>query len=567
MADEAKPGSWMDRAVELPFPDATKSRSEGRDSGDGPRGPRREAEVRPLRPPVAPEEPDPAAGSPRPAGEDRPVGAGSPLDGPGESDALLEAGLEELREEALRWGREDAEVGVPELDVAGRCESERRLLDRARSLYDRWKAAEHRRLDDLAGVIEERIHAIQSRLVLSLDRLERVTNELVRLKARVAKRRWEVSEELKGEREIRSEGLSTRVYVSAIVFLGSVEFFANAPVFSALLPRDPLSDRQMRLVTETTQGWLAGAERVIAHIIFRPDAALLAAGVVTFLCVLAHFFGHSLRDLVVKRDRQVRREAVASRSPLENIIPMVLTGIGLALVLSVLFEARTTLGEVGRSQYKDDMAAVQDLRRQAALMRSDGDLLAANQKTNQADDMQTAAEDLRDYATSMSRMSFPILLLNMTLVLCALTAAYFHRRDGRRERFDESPYEDERHALIERGEDLAEQAAGELADLSRAIRRLRSTARSRPAEDWHSVVRRLEAAVGLYRTENGRVRERDPRSLPAFSEPPSLGVDPERAAGQSFQMIPVDEYVAERDRLAGRFQDIRERFLGEALAG
>ena len=74
----------------------------------------------------------------------------------------------------------------------------------------------------------------------------------------------------------------------------------------------------------------------------RPDAALLAAGVVTFLCVLGHFFGRSMRDLVTHREQQLRRDTVTGRSPLEHVIPMVLTGAGLALVIAVLFEARVT---------------------------------------------------------------------------------------------------------------------------------------------------------------------------------------------------------------------------------
>jgi hypothetical protein len=563
MPDDPRPGSWQDRARDLEFRGPLNDQEEEQLSL---KPARHEAEVTPLHPEMRSEarEAEPLQ---RGAGTSGAAGPADPSAEEARPSDILETGLEALRDEALRLARADAEAGVPEADVTGSPESERHLIERARALFARWKAQEHRRMDELVGEIEEHVASVQARLALGIDRFERVTNELIRLKARMAKRRWEVSEELAAEKEVRSEGLSTRVYVGAIAFLGSVEFFANAPVFSALLPRDPLSDRQMRLVTESSQGWLAGAERVMAHILFRPDAALLAAGVVTFLCVLAHFFGHSLRDLVVKRDRRVRREAVAAKSPLENVIPMVLTGIGLALVLSVLFEARMTLGEVGRSQYTQDMSAVQDLRRQAALMRSDGDLLAANQKTNQADDMQQAAEDLRDYATSMSRMSFPILLLNTTLVLCALSAAYFHRRDARRERFDDLPYEDERHALVDKGETLAEEASEHLADLGRSVRQLRSRLRSRTAEDWQSAAHHLEATVALYRAENGRSRGLDPRTLPAFAEPVSLGIDPEQVAREMNGLVSIEDHEAERDRLASRFREARERFLEEALAG
>ena len=84
----------------------------------------------------------------------------------------------------------------------------------------------------------------------------------------------------------------------AIAFLGLVEFFANAPVFSALLPRDPLSEEQIRLLAEGSHGEVgpSGFGRVISHIVLKADAALLAGGWWCSLCVLAHFFGHSLRS-------------------------------------------------------------------------------------------------------------------------------------------------------------------------------------------------------------------------------------------------------------------------------
>ena len=58
-------------------------------------------------------------------------------------------------------------------------------------------------------------------------------------------------------------------------------------------------------------------------------------------------------------------------------------------------------------------------------------------------------------------MSFPILLLNLTLVLCAIAAAYFHRRDARTEKFNEDAFEDDRTLLVNE----AEKTAGEVSVL------------------------------------------------------------------------------------------------------
>jgi hypothetical protein len=320
-----------------------------------------------------------------------------------QQEDALDEGIGRLREEAQRVARIDADAGVPQVDVEGRSESEAELVQRCQAFFERWQSHERRRVDDVIATNEEEISEKLGLSSIAIDRFERLTNDIIRLKARVSTRRLEVARELSQSDETSKErGIPTKVYLAAIGFLGLVEFFANAPVFGALLPRDPLTERQIRLVAETSEGWFAGAQRVFAQLILRPDAALLAAGVVTFLCVLAHFFGHSLRDFVVKRDREAKRHAVTSRSVTENVVPMILGGTGLVLVLAVLFVARVKLGEVGEEQYQQDIAVVEELRRNAGWLRVDGDLLAANEQANRADDMEAAATELREYAASMS---------------------------------------------------------------------------------------------------------------------------------------------------------------------
>lgn len=533
-------------------------------------GPEREAPRAdvPARPAwldrVAPAEGDGARGNGREARLLEPGSLGDDA-----SDAT-DLAVERFREEAVRVARQDAESDVPSLEVEGRAHSEEELRDRARAFFERWKSRARNRTDTLIAEQEEEISERLGRASLLLDRFERITNDLVRLRARLSLRRQEVNESL-GEEEgkkSRPRGLSTRIYLLAIGFLGVVEFFANAPVFSSLLPRDPLTERQIRLVTETSEGWLAGVERVVAHLILRPDAALLAAGVVTFLCVLAHFFGHSLRDLVIQKDRTSSTETVSSRSAAESVVPMVLSGLGLVLVLGVLYEARITLGNVGEERYQQDMVVVENLRNEAGWARVDGDLLESNDLENRAEDTETAAARLREYALSMSRLSFPILLLNLTLVLCAISAAYFHRRDRRREYFDESPFEEQRRALVSSAEETAERVSELLSTSVRHIRELRTMVAAQPLRRWRSVVHQLEAAISLYRTENGRLRGLDPRSVPAFTEPVKLdlALDPETAEGVRGMQDP-DEYYREWKGLKARFEKARRAFHDEVVAG
>lgn len=477
----------------------------------------------------------------------------------------MDRALGELRAEARHAARIDGEQGIPSRHDTHPPASEVELRERCRAYFERWLHDRKRETLEAVSVAEERAAEKLGRISLGIDRFQRITNEMIRLKARYSVRRDEVTRELASEGKHRPRGIPTKVYALALVFLGLVEFFANAPVFAALLPRDPLTERQIRVLTEMSEGWFAGAERVLAQLVFRPDAALLAAGVITFLCVLAHFFGSSLRELVMQREVKDRRYTVQGRSALENAVPLVLTSIGLILVLGVLYQSRIDLGEVGEERYVQDMAQVEELRREAGWLRVDGELLAANDLTNRGDDLQAAAVELREYSYSMARMSFPILLLNLTLVLCAISAAYFHRRDARREHFNETPFEEDRRNQIETAEEVASDTSKLLAEVGRDIRGLTNLTAMGPGDGWRSVAHQLEAVITLYRVENGRVQGVEPRSLPAFAGPPGLDLNPPESGMGLVTRSPAD-YEEERAALARRFEEVRVRFNEESAA-
>jgi len=477
---------------------------------------------------------------------------------------LMEDGIRRLREDAIRMAREDAASGVPDPQRPEPAESENDLRERCRAFIQRLRNLERRRMVQDVGKLEEQVTETIPQIALGLDRFERMSNDMIRLRVRKEGRKREVVSELGDGRNARERGIPTKVYLVAIAFLGLVEFFANAPVFSALLPRDPLTERQIRILSETSLGWFAGVERVVAHLLLRPDAALLAAGVITFLCVLGHFFGHSLRELVIHQDHRAKRDLVSSRSALESVVPLVITGVGLALVLGVLFEARIMLGTVGAERYTQDLAQIEELRREAGWLRVDGNLLEANDLTNRAEDMESVALELREYSSSMSRMSFPILLLNLTLVLCAIAAAYFHRRDARAEKFNDDAFEEERVRLVDAAEKAAGEVSGLMAELVRDTRRLKSAIMAGGALEWQAAVPQLEAVVALYRAENGRARGVDPRQIRAFQSPIALTLDFVEPNGDQMALRSPEEYDRERAALQRRFEELRARFNEEA---
>jgi len=483
-----------------------------------------------------------------------------------------------LRTAALEMARRDAEAGLPALDADGRSESEQELRDRSQALFSDWSARQRDRLNSLVSETEGRITEAGGEVALNIDRFDRATTELFRLKKRQEVNRSLVESTLdrqaiaQGETEAliesqeeksESRAFKTHWYALAIGFLGVVEFLANAPVFGALLPRDPLTEQQIRFVAETSEGWAAGFQRVVSQFILRPDAALLAAGVVTFLCVLAHFFGHSLRRLLMHKSATQSGETIRNRSASEYVVPMVLSGLGLALVLGVLFEARVTLGEVATDRFAQDSSKIEELRRTASWLRVDGNLVAANEQANRADDLEALAKEQREYAASMSGLSFPIFLLNTTLVLVAISAAYFHMRDPRRDRFNELPWERQRRDLVELGDSVQQRIVEGQGQLVRRIGELKSLLTEKPLKEAPALAHQLEATIVAYRAENGRLRGLDTREIPAFAEPVRLELEVD-AQAPHLQMRDADGYEEDRRELVNRFEEIRGRFTREA---
>lgn len=542
--------------------EGTRATGDGVGSGARDEAPKRPA-ARPRPPKRAPARPNEASARqarPRTEAVLPPSGEAAGRREPGTPLDAFEAGVARLQREAARLASGDAESDVPRLNVEGRSESERELAERCRAFFRQWQTGQRKKLNQAVAAEERRIAESLGDTGLAVDRLERTIDDLRRLKGRRDARRRTAAETGRFQR------LPTRWYVAALAFLAGVELFANAPVFTALLPRDPATERQLLRVTEGAEGWMAGTQRVLAELVLRPDAALLAAGVVTFLLLLAHFFGHSLRSAVARRLTGDGSRAAVDEGRREDLVPLVLAGLGLVLVVGVLYQARVTLGEVGESRWERDTAVVETLRREAAGLRAEGDLVGANERVGRAEDMEAEAEALREYATSMSRLSLPILLLNVTLVLCAISAAYFHQQVVPRPPAETS-FERERRVLLEASDAAAVRVTDGLAALADHLRRLRDLLYERSLTESRALVHELEAVITLYRSENGRARGLDPRNVPAFREPVALEIDPaaEGADPPMRHRRSPDEYDRERLRLKERSAEARTRLA--AVAG
>lgn len=251
---------------------------------------------------------------------------------------------------------------------------------------------------------------------------------------------------------------------------------------------------------------------------------------------------------------------------MEFIVPMVISGLGLALVLGVLFEARVTLGEVSFTRFAQDSVKIEELRRDASWQRVDGNLVGANEQTNRADDLEALAKNQREYAQSMSGLSFPVFLLNTTLVLVAISAAYFHMRDPRKDRFNEMPWERQRRELVTLGDSVQDRISGGMGRLVQSLGEYRGMLSEKPLNEAPALAHQLEATVVAYRAENGRLRGLDPREISAFADPVKLQLDLAAVHAADMRVQDPGYYDAERTRVTERYERVRARFTEEATS-
>ena len=166
----------------------------------------------------------------------------------------------------------------------------------------------------------------------------------------------------------------------------------------------------------------------------------------------------------------------------------------------------------------------------------------------------------------MSGLSFPILLLNTTLILVAISAAYFHMQDRRRDRFNDTPFERQRRELVNLGDAIQQRVADAMGDAVRAIRELSSLLSEQPLREAPALAAQLEATIVAYRAENGRLRGLDTREIGAFAEPVDLQLVVQDRDMRDLLMRDPEDYETERRDLQESFEKTRVRFTEEATA-
>ena len=464
---------------------------------------------------------------------------------------------------AVAW----ANAGIPRQDAPldGELPIETTLKARAQETFREWIARVKRKVQDAIqsasndageGVIQFR-HG--------LTQLERTTIEIETTETNIREREEAL---LCQQKSFGSEALfdHKRLYLTLLMFIVVIEWIANVPIFSELLPEEP-GTRQIwkKLVADTQPlGAIGGVHRVIDKIALYPDVAIFAFGVIIFLMALAHFGGKACRQWVVfnPKDEPLLAPTLEARRR-QAKWPIIASVVGILLAVTFLYSSRALLQTAAREGNSQAQAEVQKLEKELQEFNATGKQLTDVQYQldlqQQLDAARSRAKDWGErarFARDIGMMNLPIFLLNIVLALTAFIASYcFAAPKVTEGRLIDPliPELKQKLASLRMDAITLRQSLRTLdSAVQTAMARCNYLAGTRPLEEWQAKAKRLNAVVTLFRAENARARGVDPESIIAFRQPSAIEL-PEVTA-EPFQLPP--ELAAIEDE----FNEMRREF-------
>ena len=476
-----------------------------------------------------------------------------------------------LEQEAVELGQAAAAANLPRLEVAyAEVEEEGALAARCRSLFHGWVERVQTKVEDAlqastrraGGQLREYEHEIGA-LDGALTELTHTSGELRNAEA--------AAETGQSYLEVRPF-FSRWKYGILITLLVLVDWVANVPVFTELLPRDPGADAAWREIAARSEqmGLWGGMYRMAARALHSVDASLLALGVIVFLVFLAHVFGESLRRLLSHSSAEVPTAKLTIRAHRRQFgATALLSFVGLIGVIGFLWLARDQLARSTAQRVAETEARIAAVQAELAAAQAQQELVEVGTLQQQVEGLRVLREqrvERADYALVISRMNVPILLLNLVLAIAAAVAGYLVTKDalrgalhnpriaGLRQRLAALRAEtvERRGALVR----LDAAIAGELAMTQYLLA-------ARPLRGWEAKADRLRAVIPRFRSENARWRGIDTANISAFQQPPRLELGPlTESDGPSppAELAPCQEL---HDRLRARAAAVLQRMQND----
>jgi hypothetical protein len=162
------------------------------------------------------------------------------------------------------------------------------------------------------------------------------------------------------------------------------------------------------------------------------------------------------------------------------------------------------------------------------------------------------------YAETVQRINDAIVLLNIGLVLAAMTLGFVYKREDLTDRQGEhaslKPLRKKLQLLEREALDHARLARIRLSEASAEAGRINHLLESHPLRDWQAKQDRLQSVILQFRGENARLRGLDPANVIAFALP-SRVVFPEVDENEELRR------PLELDRLLDRLVDVETEFV------
>jgi hypothetical protein len=441
----------------------------------------------------------------------------------------MDASVVEKR--ALELAAASAQANLPRMDVQyDEVPEEVELKAQCRAVFHDWVERVRTKVQD----------ALQESTQKASSDLKALDSEIGALESTLAElpvRRQELSD---ARREAESGQAQLEIkpfmkgwqYFLLIALLVLVDWIANVPVFSELLPKDPGADAAFRALVAHSESWglFGGFYRVMARAANNVDASILALGTIVFLVWLAHAVGEFSRRWVSHSAVEHPDAALTIRAQKRlSSGPAIVALVGMMIVLSVLFMARSRLDDATRQRVDATQSKLAQLMQQESAAEASGDLTKIG--TLQDDIAKTQTElgqeqDRATYAATVSGLNLPILFLNIVLAITAAVAAYL-RTGGPVMGVLSSRRVVELQMRVTGLIGDAGKRRSSIAQLdtsiSRSFGRVEYLLRSRPLSGWRGKAERLEAIIPSFRAGNARLRGIDAPNIAAFRNSTRIG--------------------------------------------
>jgi hypothetical protein len=436
--------------------------------------------------------------------------------------------LSQLEKFAITAAREEAEAGLPRQQASADTELpiEQKIRHDAAGLIIAWHDRVRRKIED--GIQSAYVSAGRSlvQLRLVLDELELTFHQL---RAKEAALRECENAAIGRERTLWYTSLINRRYYPVLIgFLVLVDWIANVPVFNELLPQEPGAEQRWQDLVAGAEkyGSWSGLHTLLDRILFSPEVSLLALGVVCFLMFLGHVCGKSIRRMTAFQAKDEPSLTLGLRSHRRQAyLPFLVSTCGILLVILFLYLSRGQLEKMTTLRLTQANNQVAKLQLELDKAESSKDFDEDQSLRLKLSDAQTTADERlkrANYASGISRMNFPIMLLNLVLALTATAAAYLHdqTRIVETRLFDPRMSSLKEDIMTYRQEILTQrQRWGTLnIEIEEQIAQAKYLAQSCPMRASQAKIQRLEGLVSLFRSENARLRGIDVRNIAAFQE-------------------------------------------------